>query len=200
MTRQDKIFFAMVFSAGWSVAFLFPPVRAFASGITQSAYNIIENAGSALTQRTTLNFTGSGVSCSDSAPVTVCNIPGGGTTNQSIRSIGGGFDGGGSALSSGGVTYFTVPFACTIQAWNITVDTGTITFDVWKVASGTAIPTVSNSITASALPAISTGTAIHSTTLTGWTTSVSANDIFGIDINAVSSATKASLVLQCNAS
>jgi hypothetical protein len=173
---------------------------AWASGITQSAYNIIENAGSALAQRTTLNFTGSGVSCSDSSPVTVCNIPGGGSTNSTIRSIGGGFDGGGSALTAGGVTYFTVPFACTIQAWNITVDTGTITFDVWKVASGTAIPTVANTITASALPAISTGTAIHSTTLTGWTTSVAANDIFGIDINAVSSATKASLVLQCNAS
>lgn len=47
---------------------------------------------------------------------------------------------------------------------------------------------------------ISSGTALHSTTLTGWTTSVSANDIFGVDINAVASATKASLVLQCNAS
>lgn len=125
----------------------------------------------------------------------------GGTTNQNIRSIGAGFDGGGSALTSGATqtAYFTVPFACTIAAWNITVDTGTITFDVWKIATGTAIPTVANTITASALPAISTGTAVHSTTLTGWTTSVSANDIFGVNINAVSSATKASLVLQCNA-
>lgn len=120
--------------------------------------------------------------------------------NSQIRSIGGGFDGGGVALIPGTVTYFTVPFACTIAAWNATVDTGTITFDVWKIATGTAIPTVANTITASALPAISSGTALHSTTLTGWTTSVSANDIFGVDINAVASATKASLVLQCNAS
>ena len=45
-----------------------------------------------------------------------------------------------------------------------------------------------------------TGTAIHSTTLTGWTTAVAANNIFGVNINAVSSATKASLILQCNAS
>jgi hypothetical protein len=71
------------------------------------------------------------------------------------------------------------------------------TIDVWKIATGTAIPTISNSITASATPAISTGTALHSTTLTGWTTSVSANDIFAFDVTAVSSATKASLVLQC---
>jgi hypothetical protein len=122
--------------------------------------------------------------------------------NQTIRAIGAGFDGGGSALTSGStaVTYFTVPFACTIAAWNITVDTGTITFDVWKIATGTAIPTVANSIVASAAPAIATGTAIHSTTLTGWTTAVAANDIFGVNINTVATATKASLTLQCNAS
>jgi len=122
-------------------------------------------------------------------------------SNQKIRTIGAGFDGGGSALTSGSTatTYFTVPFACTIAAWNITVDTGTITLDVWKIATGTAIPTVANTITASALPAISSGTAVHSTTLTGWTTAVSANDIFGININTVATATKASLTLQCNA-
>jgi hypothetical protein len=197
MKRYSIIIAAVVFVP---LCIMWPSTISWASGITQSAYNTIENASSALAQRTTLNFTGSGISCSDAAPVTVCNVPGGGTTNQSIRSIGGGFDGGGSALSSGAVTYFTVPFACTIAAWNITVDTGTITFDVWKVASGTAIPTVANTITASALPAISSGTAVHSTTLTGWTTSVGANDIFGIDINTVSLATKASLILQCNAS
>jgi len=126
--------------------------------------------------------------------------PSGGTANQNIRSIGGGFDGGGSALTAGQTTYFTVPFACTIAAWNITVDTGTITFDVWKIATGSAIPTIANTITAAALPAISSGTAVHSTTLTAWTTSVTANDIFGVNINTVASATKASLVLQCTAS
>jgi hypothetical protein len=38
--------------------------RVAASGITQSAYNLIENGGSALFRRTTLNFSGT-VSCSD---------------------------------------------------------------------------------------------------------------------------------------
>lgn len=123
-------------------------------------------------------------------------------TASLTRGLGAAFDGSGTALTSGSTAtvYFTVPFACTISAWNITVDTGTITFDVWKVATGTAIPTVTNTITASALPAISSGTAVHSTTLTGWTTSVSTNDIFGVNINTVSSATKASLILQCNIS
>lgn len=116
------------------------------------------------------------------------------------RSFGGAFDGAGSALTSGSTktTYFTIPFACTITAWNITVDTGTVTFDIWKIATGTAIPTVTNTITASALPAISTGTALHSTTLTGWTTSVSANDIIAVNINTVASATKASLIVECD--
>jgi hypothetical protein len=94
--------------------------------------------------------------------------------------------------------YITVPHACTIAAWNITVNAGTATFDIWKVATGTAIPTSSNSITASAQPAISTGTAIHSTTLTGWTTSVSANDIVGINLKIVSTATFASIVVECD--
>jgi hypothetical protein len=103
-----------------------------------------------------------------------------------------------AALTSGSVVYFTVPYACTIQAWNITVDAGTVTFDIWKIATGTATPTVSNTITASALPALSTGTAIHSTTLTGWTTSVSANDIFGLQLKTVATAKYAELDIQCN--
>jgi hypothetical protein len=114
-----------------------------------------------------------------------------------VHPIGATFDGGGSALTTGTKVYYTVPFACTINAWNATVDTGTITIDAWKIATGTAIPTVTNTITASATPAISTGTALHSTTLTGWTTTVTANDIFAFNVSAVSSATKASLVLQC---
>jgi hypothetical protein len=161
----------------------------------------IQLAGTPIGATTILNA-GSGTSISISGAVATITASGTPSSNSLIRSIGAGFDGGGSALTSGATatSYFTVPFACTIAAWNITVDTGTITFDVWKIATGTAIPTVANTITASALPAISTGTAIHSTTLTGWTTSVSANDIFGVNINAVATATKASLVLQCNAS
>jgi hypothetical protein len=74
---------------------------------------------------------------------------------------------------------------------------GTATIDVWKIATGTAVPTVSNTITASAIPAISTGTAKRSTTLTGWTTAVSLGDIFGFNLSASSGATQASLVLEC---
>ncbi len=66
------------------------------------------------------------------------------------RSFGASFDGGGEALTTGKTVYTTIPYACTISAWNITVDTGTATVDIWKVATGTAIPTNGNSITSAA--------------------------------------------------
>lgn len=121
------------------------------------------------------------------------------SANIRTRSFGATFgDTTGSALSSGGVVYYTVPYSCTISAYNIAVDAGTATFDIWKIASGTAIPTAANSITAAAPPSIGSGTAKHSTTLTGWTTSVTANDVFGIQLNTVATAKYAEIDLQCN--
>jgi hypothetical protein len=177
---------------------------------------------------------------------------------------------GGSALAATSTQYVTSPFACTLKQWDMTVDAGTATVDVWKIASATAdwsgasgtvntsgtavtwvsgttfptdaagqqitinsvaytvasvtsstalvltssagvqsavafsassnsgIPTVSNTIVASAYPAISSGTAKSSGTLTGWTTSVYKDDIFGFNIKAVSGGTAAlSIVLEC---
>jgi hypothetical protein len=118
------------------------------------------------------------------------------TTNTRMGTIGISYDGGGVALTTGKKNYITCPFAGTITGWNITVDTGTCTIDVWKIATGTAIPTVANTITAAALPAISTGTAIHSTILTGWTTAIAIDDIFGFNITAVTGATLITLNLE----
>jgi hypothetical protein len=124
----------------------------------------------------------------------------GNTSSNPIRSFGTTWgDTGGSALSAGSIVYMTVPYACTIVGWNISVDAGTATIDIWKIATGgTANPTVSNTITASALPAISTGTLKQSTTLTGWTTSVSALDTFAFKLNAVSTAKFVEIDVQCN--
>lgn len=103
------------------------------------------------------------------------------------RAIGCGVgDPAGSALSTGVLCYVVAPATCTIQSWDILVDSGTATADIWKIATGTAIPTVSNSIVASAAPAISAGTAIHSTTMTAWTTAVTKYDIFGFNLTATS--------------
>lgn len=117
-----------------------------------------------------------------------------------IHSINAGFSGGGSVVASAAVTYFVVPYACTLSAWNISVDTGTAQVDVWKIASGTAIPTSANKISGStAPPAIASGTSLHSTTFTGWsTTTVTKNDIVAFSVAAVSAATLISVQLECS--
>jgi hypothetical protein len=48
-----------------------------ASTIIQPAYNLVQNAGSDLLRRTTINFHGAGVTASDAGGVTDVNIPGG---------------------------------------------------------------------------------------------------------------------------
>lgn len=70
-------------------------------GGVSTAYQTVDNAGSALTQRTTLNFTGAGVSCVDNAGATRtdCTISGGGSTGNWT------FSGGGADLSSGTSMY-----------------------------------------------------------------------------------------------
>ena len=127
-----------------------------------------------------------------------------GSTAQNTRAIVGAFDGGGTALTTSSVAYISVPFACTLVNYTIAVDTGTIDFDVWKVATGgTAIPTVSNTIiSGSSYLAIASNTKVGPSSISGslTTTAVAANDTFGIKVHAVSTATKAMLMMQCTVS
>lgn len=118
-------------------------------------------------------------------------------TNVKLDTLGFTIDGGGSAISTGKVKgFFTCPYAGTISAWSIVVDTGTVTVKVWKIATGTAKPTSANSINTSGV-ALSTGTAIRSTTLTDFTTTtVTAGDIFAYNIEAVSGVTEMTFNLQ----
>ncbi len=87
-------------------------------------------------------------------------------------------------------TFFVFPVSGTITGWDFVADTGTATVQVWKIAAGTAAPTVSNSINTSGV-ALATGTAIESTTVTDFTTTtVTAGDIFAFNLSAVSGSTK----------
>lgn len=107
-------------------------------------------------------------------------------------------DGAGLVLLTGTKGYFTTAFSGTITGWSITA-TGsgpTCTIDIWKIGPGTALPTVANTITAAAKPALSTGNALRSTNLTGWTTSFSAGDIFGFNLDAVTVATQITFALE----
>jgi len=108
------------------------------------------------------------------------------------------FSGGGSALTPGpGKVYLTIPFAGTITAWKIFADqSGSIQFDVWKAAFSTSTdPTVANTITASAKPILSSALNATSSTLTGWTTAVTAGDVLEVNIDSATTVTKVTLEL-----
>lgn len=83
----------------------------------------------------------------------------------------------------------------TITGWKLITDTAsTITVDVWK--ANNSIPTNSNSITASAKPSITGGQYASSTTLTGWTTSVSDDDVFVFEVESNDNAKYILLILE----
>ena len=50
-------------------------------------YNLVQDEGVDLTKRTTIDFTGAGVTCTDTGSKTSCDIPSGGGASQSPLSI-----------------------------------------------------------------------------------------------------------------
>lgn len=63
-----------------AVALVVVVVMLFASGVAPAAYNLVMDEASGLARRSTLNFTGAGVTCVDNVGAlrTDCTIPGGG--------------------------------------------------------------------------------------------------------------------------
>lgn len=118
-------------------------------------------------------------------------------SNAKLERVQFSIDGGGSVISTGQKgTYPVCVYGGTITAYTITVDTGTCTAKFWKKATGTAIPTVADNINTSGV-SISSGTVIRSTTVTDFTTTtVTANDIFALNLTAVSGATKIFVCLE----
>jgi len=118
------------------------------------------------------------------------------TANAVKRSVGAGSGtpASGTVPSTGVVQYVQVPFAGTITGYAIMADqSGSIVIDVWK--TNAAMPTVANTITASAKPTLSSAQYVNSTTLTGWTTAVAANDVFGFHIDSISTLNSFSIVI-----
>lgn len=103
--------------------------------------------------------------------------------------------GGGSALATGNVACNQVPYSGTITAYSMIADqSGSVAVDIWKRNNVT--PTIVNTITASAKPTLSSASSNYgNTTLTGWTTSVAANDVFCYHIDSVSTITWLTVIL-----
>jgi len=105
-------------------------------------------------------------------------------------------DGGGSAITTGIKGDLEIPFACDIQNVTMLADqTGSIVIDIWKDTYANFPPTDADSITASAVPTISAAIKSDDSTLTGWTTSITADDILRFNVDSVSTITRLTIIL-----
>lgn len=105
-------------------------------------------------------------------------------------------DGGGSAIATGVKGFIEIPYAGTIQSVRLLADqSGSIVIDLWKDTYANYPPTVADTITASAKPTLSSATKAQDTTLSGWTTSVSAGDILGVNVDSASTVERVTLSL-----
>ena len=105
------------------------------------------------------------------------------------RVVGATFDGGGSPPTVGAVGFAVVPFSGTIDQWTIIGDaSGSVVVDVWK-AAGT-VPTNANSIAGTEKPTLSAAQIASDVSLGTWTTAVTAGDVFGFELESVTTCTR----------
>ena len=106
-------------------------------------------------------------------------------------------EGGGSTITTGVKGDLEIPFACTINRVTLLADqSGSIVIDIWKDAYANYPPTVADTITASAKPTISSATKAQDSTLTGWTTGISAGDVLRFNVDSVTSIQRVTLSLR----
>lgn len=95
------------------------------------------------------------------------------------------FHGGGAAIAVGSEAIVRMNFACTLVGWEIySKQAGSIVVDVQRDTFANYPPTAGDSIAASAKPTISSSNKAQNTTLTGWTTAVSAGDILRFNVDS----------------
>jgi hypothetical protein len=118
-------------------------------------------------------------------------------TDQRTRTITFIIDGGGSTITTGIKGDLEIPFACTITAATLLADqSGSIVIDIWKDTYANYPPTDADSITSAAPPTISTATKSQDTTLTGWTTSITAGDTLRFNVDSITTCTRVTLSLK----
>jgi hypothetical protein len=102
-------------------------------------------------------------------------------------------DGGGVVITTGLKGGLQVDVAGTIvSVTTLALDTltGSIVVDIWKDTYANHPPTVLDTITASAKPTISSATKATDSTLTGWTTAITAGDILFFNVDSVGTFTR----------
>lgn len=98
-------------------------------------------------------------------------------------------DGGGSVPTTGVKGYMEVPYNCTISRWTIVADqSGSAVVDVTKSSYAGFPPSVS--IAGTAKPTLTAAQKNQTSTLTGWTTTWTAGDILGFNLQSVTTCTR----------
>ena len=118
-----------------------------------------------------------------------------------VSAIGFVIDGGGAVLTTGLKGYLEIPFACTITRATMLADqSGSVVVDIFKTTYAsfdvTTHPVSGDKITASAPPTITTAVKSQDSTLTGWTTTISAGDILAFNVNSATTITRVTIVLK----
>ena len=73
---------------------------------------------------------------------------------------------------------------------------GSAVVDIWKDSYANYPPTDADTITAAAVPTISAATKSQDSTLTGWTTSITAGDILGFNVDSAATIERLTLILK----
>lgn len=163
-------------------------VVAFLSAATLQHLIAVEQNGTLVAIAQVLNFVGGATITNPSDGV--AQIAAGGTVAP-IEFV---IDGGGSVITTGSKGYLEVPFGCTITAVRLMADqTGSISVTI-KKANYATMPTTT-SIVAAAPPTLSTARKSQDTTLTGWTTAITAGDWLEYVVDSAATVTRVTVSL-----
>lgn len=120
------------------------------------------------------------------------------TANTLTRAIPFLIDGGGATITTGVKGDLQVPFSCTIQGATLLADqSGSIAIDIWKDSYANYPPTIADSIVSASPPTITTAVKAVDTTLTGWTTGITAGDTLRFNVNSATTIQRVTLILEC---
>ena len=198
---------AIVIGGGAGAA---PSTTTTGTGVVTAVGNAVNTNGGLLTMPSTpsngqlligngTNYTNSNITAGTGIAVTngAGTITVAQSTNGLISALEFVIDGGGATLTTGIKGDLEIPFACTITQWTLLADqSGSVVVDIWKDTYANYPPTVADTITASAKPTISSSTKGQSSTLTGWTTSVSAGDTIRFNIDSVTTIQRVTISLK----
>jgi hypothetical protein len=105
-------------------------------------------------------------------------------------------DGNGAPFTTGVKAYLQIPFNATITSVTLLADqTGSVVVDIWKDTYANFPPTVADTICGGSKPTISSNIKYTDSTLTGWTKTITANDILAFNIDSVTNIVKLTISL-----